>query len=451
MLANPKTTASHVLYKMLRLVARHRVRLLATLVAHRWQCVLRLAILLTISTLAEISASSSNNAQLSVTALRRGSLLYFQCRSNDDKDQVGKKALQSSSELHEECCQELKNEISNMTGKHFKQEDLHALCSRHLTRLPQVELPRSKIPEENPGALEPSSSSSTPSLFVTPFSSGEINREGVSFMLVYDFDEEVSTSSAQSWEVRRNEGSLFAPKTSSFYTLERLESHLSEHGGMHRTLFTSFQLLAEYASTSEPTQYDISLYFLFYLPPDWFINVEDAFEDSKGGPAGGSHIKHISLVTVEGTIINEEEPSFASSAHAVIIKVDISVSSRGRPSPIGLSFRTKVHLRYPKPQSVKAYHPVWLLSPIFVAGNVQTMTESGMLKSLSVIPNERESLSQPSLSATEFKYVLPQVLVTSVATGWEQDTWVVVLISLLVSIFGATVMLRDLARITRWS
>jgi len=419
----------------------------ATLVAHRWQCILRLAILLTIFSLAQISASS-NNVHLSVTALHRGSLLYFQCRSNGDKDQGGgKRTQQSSSDLHEECCQELEKEISHMAGHYFKHEDPRTLCSRHLAQLPQVNLPRTNLNVELSGSLEPSSSSaSPPSIFATPFSYGE-NIEPASFMLVYDFDgEQGPTSSAQSWEVLRKDGSLFAPKTSFFYTLERLESHLSDHGGMHRTLFTSFQLLSEYVSTSEPKQDEISLYFLFYLPPDWFVNVEDAFEDSKRGPVDGALIKNISLFTVEGTIINEEEPSFASSAHAVIIQVDISVSSRQRPLPIGLSFRTKVHLRYPNPQSEQAFHPVWLLSPIFIAGNVQTMTESGMLKSSSVMPNGR-----PSMSAAEFYYFLPQVLVTSVATGWEQDTWVILLISLLVSIFGATVVLRDLARITRWN
>jgi hypothetical protein len=99
-----------------------------------------------------------------------------------------------------------------------------------------------------------------------------------------------------------------------------------------------------------------------------------------------------------------------------------------------LHMTTQLHLRYPKPVVNGRYHAFLLPAPILLQSNCEIIGES---------TNE-----QCTVNIATTKNAQPQVI--HVAAGLESDYIVVTVITLLCSLVGAAVLLREIVAVSRW-
>ena len=171
-----------------------------------------------------------------------------------------------------------------------------------------------------------------------------------------------------------------------------LHSTLSQSGGMHR----------DWTQRIVSSDGDSSYYYvLLYLPADVFINPEDEIPN---------------IEFIDPPLIDQEEPAFASSSHAVLVKVSCSNTCE---------FTIPLHIRYPKPSSNdKRYRTLHIPSPrLFAATDGSVVVVRGS-----------------SSSSLSFQ----------VATPPASDCNGVVIISVLAYLVGAIIMLRDMSKIAMW-
>jgi hypothetical protein len=236
-----------------------------------------------------------------------------------------------------------------------------------------------------------------------------------------------------------------------------LDSHLSESGGMHRTLrhALTIELPDEEARNDGSSEgdgsarWELELWILLHLPSDVFVNVNDAFEAPPPQPLKGQDWDlRASVVTVQGERIDEEQPEFASRSHAVLLRVraELLPADYGSAARRSLAFATKVHLRYPRPASSGAepFCRVVMLAPTIVAGTATRRAGKG--------PSQTVYRWKPQLSDSHSKRRLaaPPLLATRVAAGRGGDLPWVALLTLAAALAGGAAMLRDISRVADW-
>ena len=226
-----------------------------------------------------------------------------------------------------------------------------------------------------------------------------------------------------------------------------LQSTLSNDGGMHRRL--QHEVGVEFhpdATQDEVQNYRLEFLIKVFLPQGLFVNIEDALErvtvtvEDEGTADSVTATMEASLVLVSNdTVIDEEQPSFASSSHAVYIALEgdvqvtgaRSVSETPRPVDVFFEFATKVHVRYPQPTG--GWVPITLLAPTLVGTRIFLLEkregECGWT-SLGL-----DHYSQPPLT-------------TFTAAGSLDDLVPVTSVTLLVALVGTVIMFRDIAKAT---
>lgn len=201
-----------------------------------------------------------------------------------------------------------------------------------------------------------------------------------------------------------------------------VRSALSQSGGMHRNLRHSLRVwLPSGVDTGT-----VDLLLLVYIPSGMFVNVYDVLDAQRSD-------LRLTLHTVPGAVIDEEQPEFVSPGHAVYVRIRGNVDRS-----TALEFATKVHFRYPAPVSgVNTYTRVVLLSPTLVDGTLSatTTTATTMIHRLHVEPEPFPP--QPPISAW-------------VSAGREGDLLPVLFGTVGVALVGTLVMFRSISRLVVW-
>jgi hypothetical protein len=227
-----------------------------------------------------------------------------------------------------------------------------------------------------------------------------------------------------------------------------MESSLADSGGLHRDLEHRITLTPPKSNvnvswvTNDTMQ--VSLYLLIHLPSDLFVNVQDLFRYSTSTPATTSW--NVTLVPPLA-VIDQEEPSFVSPAHALLVHVSARLDNDGSlgwmHTQYTLHFGTKLHVRYPKPFAVPYntsanFRQVMMPRPELLTGTVIWHHSTGADTYNIHVPACRPSLTP--LHPLELW----------IAAGHQYQYHVVWWVTLLVAIVGALVMLRDIAAASTW-
>jgi PIG-X / PBN1 len=226
-----------------------------------------------------------------------------------------------------------------------------------------------------------------------------------------------------------------------------IKSNLSASGGLHRDLESYITLTPPKKSnvngSFETTGImQVSLYVLIHLPSDLFVNVEDLFRYSTSSNAASSW--NVTLVPPIA-VIDQEEPSFVSPAHALLVHVSARLDndgSLGWQPEYNVSFVTKLHVRYPKPFAVvdntsSNFRRVMLPRPELLTGAIVRRHSTG------------------TDTCTIHVHVCPPTMFSSplelwIAAGHQSEYAVVWWVTLLAAIAGALVMLKDIAAASIW-
>ena len=203
-----------------------------------------------------------------------------------------------------------------------------------------------------------------------------------------------------------------------------LDGQLSETGGMHRKLHQTLRLRL-------PRQYPnatVVANILILLPPDLFINVEDAVEVSSRRPI----MTHRILDAPPGRVIDQEEPSFVSPAHGVMLQIEFTLDQHQQQDATAIvEWDLLLHMRYPKPLEQADFSLVSLLTP--------TIWSLAVIQEESVLATIPCPFTMPSTS--------PQY--TWVAVGRTGDLVPVMAVTLIAALVGSFVMLRELNKTAR--
>ena len=205
------------------------------------------------------------------------------------------------------------------------------------------------------------------------------------------------------WDEMSQNGS-WHDDTAEDRVLDPLTSTLSQSGGLHRKLHQHLSLPFSAASNTVA-------HVLLILPSEWFINIEDAVE---------YHDPHIANLEIwdAGQNIDQEEPSFASPAHAVVIAVTTTAAATGNIH-MSLEWDVLLHLRYPAPLQDGDYSLVTLPAPLSLGSSPRTF-------------------GAPRIDPP---------LTTWIAVGHEHDFIPVILLTTLASMLGSLIMLQRVARL----
>jgi hypothetical protein len=226
-----------------------------------------------------------------------------------------------------------------------------------------------------------------------------------------------------------------------------LRSTLSETGGMHRDFHHVLQLgnvppECQRIHTESNNSCTFSVWISLYLPPDVFINTEDAF--SSNHPSIDFQI----YTADNGTeLIDQEEPAFASPWHVVLVHVqgpvvglDAQQMHSTSAAVMVIEWDTLLHIRYPSPVVNRDFARIHVLAPQLLDG--------GFLQSTDTTTNTTrwKMIMAPNSNDQD-----PAVLSTWVAVGREEDYLWVLGLTMLAATVGAAVMLRDISRVASWS
>eukprot|EP00978_Attheya_sp_CCMP212_P022162 scaffold65752_cov58-Attheya_sp.AAC.3 len=176
----------------------------------------------------------------------------------------------------------------------------------------------------------------------------------------------------------------------------------------------------------------------------------------------------------ETSVIDVEQPSFASPQHVVLFRLHMTMdattaaattatrplllsdpSSIATTHQIEIEFSNTLHIRYPSPvvleRDSEKRNPRWLLlsspqesrhvmvhipKPIILTGT--TDGDDGKKQKTEVVVVYPERCTHSN------------ILMLSVAAGADEDYWFVVTITLLSSLIGSIIMIRDISRVSIW-
>lgn len=209
--------------------------------------------------------------------------------------------------------------------------------------------------------------------------------------------------------------------------LGHVASELSAEGGMHRSLAHTVTLtFADKNNDSELPIHGFIILYIF-LSENVFIDMDDPLD----GPCYSSvdtWLCKAELVPTKHAVIDIEQPAFASPQHVVAVR--INVQGESLPTEVTVRVATKIHLRYPQLASGTSSHvSVAIPAPLLHTGSFL---------------RGQERLGFVST----FSYGKP--ITFRVAAGIKEDYGWVALITILCSITGSLVMLRDITRVSKW-
>ena len=200
----------------------------------------------------------------------------------------------------------------------------------------------------------------------------------------------------------------------------QLKGELAQSGGMHRKFRQ--KTLVQLPQTS-PTA-TASLDVLILLPPDMFINIEEAVEVSSTLATSTPILRHFILDIPPHRVIDQEEPTFASPAHGVLLRLEFPATSS---AIVTLEWELLLHLRYPAPLKRADFVLIAILP--LVPWSLTVAEPNGTVLTHVAFP-----LAAPSAT--------PHY--TWVAAGRQEYLLFVVVLTSLAALVGSAVMLRTL-------
>jgi hypothetical protein len=249
----------------------------------------------------------------------------------------------------------------------------------------------------------------------------------------------------------------------------RVSSRLSTDGGMHRELRHAVTIECpppmadENESDETETVATGTVYLLLVLPEDFFMDMDDPVVGGAVQDCGnsawclGGCIIHYYLV--EHDLVDIEQPAFDSPQHVVGIKLSFEHqlllqddTKDSSSSFLSLQFTTKIHTRYPVPVGEGSHREstsfssrrksIGLPAPLVVGGNWQVRKTEEDLDPIVWFLQEAEVATESAGNQ--------QWLSTTVAAGSHGDYPWVILGTLMCSLIGAALTMRDLALVSIW-
>jgi len=211
-----------------------------------------------------------------------------------------------------------------------------------------------------------------------------------------------------------------------------LESQLLPSGGMHRDLRHRITIQnGSPAAAAHELHHSVTttLIMSLQIPSDLFVNVEDLVRVET---AGAVVVGSVRLVRDHTTvIIDQEEPAFVSPPHALLLEITIAADTTKTTL---FEFVTKLHVRYPLPVSGDdegSFRLVVMPPPRLLAATSTSHSES--------------------ITTTIMSSRHERPLSLWVAAGRQEHYKFILGVTLLASVVGAVIMLRDIARISTWN
>ena len=218
-----------------------------------------------------------------------------------------------------------------------------------------------------------------------------------------------------------------------------LSSSLSKSGGMHRQLSISIDVEHnQVASSAEEMESksevaNMTMFVLLVVSESWFVDVEDPFASTVACHNG---LEHCNVEWIYPSIIDIEDPAIDAIPHFVPIKI----SFRGHPSAKHqkLDFAVNVHSRYPLlSDDTTRTQTLYLIEPLILGGFYETL--SGGEEN---IQNYYHKMPEGSAAL--------RVHTTTVGAGAARDYDLVLAVTMVASLIGFLINVRDLSRISRW-
>ena len=268
-----------------------------------------------------------------------------------------------------------------------------------------------------------------------------------------------------------------------------VHSELSEEGGMHRQLHHVVMVesptpVVSSSSSSTVLTSSASLYLFLVLPEDFFMDMDDPIEGGKTQQECAVYNDatipcSIEYHLVDGEVVDIEQPAFDSPQHVVGIELSFNATLLGvqdnppasmsvsSPSWLTLRFTTKVHTRYPTPvNTFENKNPPWstttrqksigLPNPRVVGGHWKWKDKVATDNTVFFFQEDEnakrrfEGEDPGDSSSAGIDWNIPTWLPTTVAAGSQDDYPWVVLGTLLCSLVGAAITLRDLSLVSHW-
>eukprot|EP00977_Amphora_coffeiformis_P014117 scaffold3856_cov169-Amphora_coffeaeformis.AAC.3 len=165
-------------------------------------------------------------------------------------------------------------------------------------------------------------------------------------------------------------------------------------------------------------------HILVVLPPDLFLNIEDAIETPPG-----SLLKQFRVLDVPpGRVIDQEEPAFVSQSHGVLLQIEFPAQEEF----LEVQWVLLLHTRYPKPLQQADFSLLAMIPP--AVWSLQVVRDDD-----SAVVDVPWTWGKPD-STPHYIWV---------AAGRQEDFVPVMTITTLVAMVGCGVMLRALAKTTR--
>lgn len=239
----------------------------------------------------------------------------------------------------------------------------------------------------------------------------------------------------------------------------KIMSAVPDAGGMHRA--HHHRIVLSLAGISESVVKG-NVTVLLPLSEGLFVDIDDALHND-GECTVASAVQDSSVHVLSegtecnaelaalsrGTVVDIEQPSFASKQHVLAIEVSFELlfslltSSDQKASNVELGFASNLHLRYPPPTSCTKDLPGRSrMSPVYVPS---TFIGGGHLVVVDNASNDEKIHSVQWDTGS-----LQDTIVLETAAGHDGDYIFVVLATLVASLVGSLVMIKDISRVSSW-
>ena len=220
---------------------------------------------------------------------------------------------------------------------------------------------------------------------------------------------------------RWNEGPMVSPFPSEITNngvtfSANIHSSLSPDGGMHRLLHHAISIKCPEETTES---YQASLTMLVFVTEHFFVDIDDPLLSSHDGGVA-------TLVSRER--IDIEQPAFVSPQHVIMVQVTMDDGRCNETTTY--SFATKLHVRYP---------------PLTTTGHFDIVFPAPLLRSGWL------AMSQQQNYTLEQQVTWQPPILLNVATGWQDDYAWVGIVTILWSLVGSILLLRDLSKVSKWN
>ena len=210
----------------------------------------------------------------------------------------------------------------------------------------------------------------------------------------------------------------------------QLQGQLSQSGGMHRKFHQTLRVnLPQIKELSSATTAVLDI--LVLIPPDLFLNIEEAIQVPPSSPI----VRHAILNVPPDRVIDQEEPTFASPAHGVLLRIEFPVTLSS--SSTTLEWDILLHVRYPTPLEKADFLLIAVIPAIPWSLTVVVNDDDD--------DNSKDEIVLASLACPWTAPVAPPQC-TWVAAGRQEYLVPVMVSTTLMALAGSVAMLRTLAK-----